>query len=574
MSGRQKVLGSLLVTAFCLASIASSGDPSPADKAVLCAAQPHGAGGLPLTLAQWAEGARVFGGLGDFHRGITTTSPEAQGYFDQGMRLLWAFNHDEATRSFAKAAQLDPQCAMCYWGVSLTVGPNYNLPMMAEPRAAVAWEALQHAEQHAGGTTPVEQALIGALAKRYRGPQPLDPSNEGPVLVAYAQAMKTVAEHFPDDADVQTMTAEAMMNINAWKLWTLDGAPAPGTDEIVVILEAVLTKDPRHPGANHYYIHAVEASPDPGKAVPSAERLPGMMPAAGHLEHMPAHIMQRVGRYESAAEANRKGIAADLAYFAMTRPLDYYVMYTAHNYQFLAFSAAMEGRQAETMEAVHKSRALVSDDMLLTMPGTDWYVAELYAAMVRFGMWDEILAEPAPNPNLTGLPGAYLYAKTTALAAKGKVDAAKAELASLEKLAADATHDDSAGLNRVKDVLAVAVLAAKARIALAENKNGEALGLLREAVAKEDQLAYSEPADWFFPNRHLLGAVLLKSGNAADAEAVYRDDLGHHPNNGWSLYGLARSLEMQSRTAEARTTQQQFDAAWKNADVKLAASAF
>ena len=250
----------------------------------------------------------------------------------------------------------------------------------------------------------------------------------------------------------------------------------------------------------------MEASPTPGKAVPSAERLPGMMPAAGHLEHMPAHIMQRVGRYEDAAEANRKGVAADLAYFAATKPLDYYVMYTAHNYQFLAFSAAMEGRQAETMEAVRQSRALVPDEMLMMMPGTDWYTAELYAAMVRFGLWDEILAEPSPNPKLTGLTGAYLYAKAAALAAKGRVDEAKAELASLEKLTEDAAHDDSAGLNRLKDVLAVAVLAAKARIALAENKADAAISILREAVAREDKLAYSEPADWFFPNRHLLGS--------------------------------------------------------------------
>ena len=571
MSRVQKVFGSALVAAFCLASIDSSGDAPPADKPLLCATQPHGAGGLPLTLAQWSEGARMFDGLGNFHRLVSTNSPAAQAYFDQGMRFLWAFNHDEATRSFAKAAELDPQCAMCYWGVALTVGPNYNLPMMAEPRAAVAWEALQHAAQHAGRTTPVEQALIAALAQRYQGPGPLDPSNEGPVLSAYAQAMKTVAERFPADFDVQTLTAEAMMNIHAWKLWTLDGAPALGTEEIVALLESVLAKDPRHPGANHYYIHAVEASPDPGKAVPAAERLPGMLPAAGHLEHMPAHIMQRVGRYEDAAEANRKGVAADLAYFAMTKPLDYYVMYTAHNYQFLAFSAAMEGRQAETIEAARQSRALVSDDMLLTMPGADWAVAELYAAMVRFGMWDEILAEPAPNPKLTGLTVAHLYAKATALAVKGRIDEARAPLAELEKLA---VVNHNAGLNQLKDVLAVAVLTVKARIALAEGRDDEATGILREAVAKEDQLAYDEPADWFFPARHILGAVLIRAGRGADAEAVYRDDLSRHPNNGWALYGLAQALHMEGRSADALAAQQRFDTAWKNADITLSASAF
>jgi tetratricopeptide (TPR) repeat protein len=246
-------------------------------------------------------------------------------------------------------------------------------------------------------------------------------------------------------------------------------------------------------------------------------------------------------------------------------------MYTAHNYQFLAFSAAMEGRRAETIEAARQSRALVSDDMLLTMPGADWYVAELYAALVRFGMWDEILAEPVPNPKLVGLTGAYFYATAAALAAKGRVDDAKAQVAELEKVSA---LDGDAGLNRVKDVLAVAVLNAKSRIALAENKGDEAVGLLREAVAKEDGLAYSEPADWFFPTRHLLGAVLIEAGQAKDAEVVYRDDLGRHPNNGWALYGLAQSLKLQGRRADAVEAQQQFDKAWKNADITLSASAF
>jgi tetratricopeptide (TPR) repeat protein len=570
---RQQVLGGALAATFCLAAIGASSQPATVDKPALCAAQPHTAGGVPQSLAQWAEGARFFGQLGGFHRRVSTNSPEAQSYFDQGMRLLWAFNHDEATRSFAKAAELDPQCAMCYWGVALTVGPNYNLPMMAEPRAVVAWEALQKAGQYAANTSPVEQALIGALAQRYQSPQPLDPSNEGPVLAAYAEAMKAVAGRFPDDADVQVLTAEAMMNIHAWKLWTLDGEPAPGTEQVVALLEGVLARDPQHPGANHYYIHAVEASPNPGKAVPAAERLPGMMPAAGHLEHMPAHIMQRVGRYEDAAEANRNGVAADLAYFAMTTPLDYYVMYTSHNYQFLAYSSAMEGRRAETMEAARQSRALVSDDMLLAMPGADWYVAELYAAMVRFGRWDDILAEPAPNPKLSGLTGAYLYAKAMALAAKGRVDEAKIQLAELEKLEAALAAEHNAGLNRLKDVLAVAILAAKARLVVAERKTDDAIAILREAVAKEDRLAYSEPADWFFPVRHVLGAALIEAGRAAEAETIYREDLARNPNNGWALYGLTQSLRAQGRDLDARATQQQFEAAWKNADVKLTASA-
>src|SRR6267154_981907 len=472
-----KILG-LAVFVVWLAACSSSpkppatlASPPPAAPTPTAATAMSSMPAIPASIDDWAKGAHVFEGLGDFHRKIATKSPEAQQYFDQGMRFLWAFNHDESTRSFARATQLDPDCAACYWGVALTVGPNYNLPLMAPPRAQVAFDALAKAQMAATHASPADRALIGALAKRYPNAQPLDPSNSAPILTAYAQAMKAVAVQFPSDLDVQTLYAESMMNLNAWRLWTSEGKAAPGTEEIVATLDSVLKRDPRHPGANHYYVHTLEASPHPEKAVAAAERLRGMMPAAGHLEHMPAHIMQRVGRYEDAAEANRKGVVADLAYFAMTKPPDYYVMYTAHNYQFLAFSAAMEGRQAETIEVARQSRALVSDDMLLTMPGADWYVAELYAAMVRFGMWHEILAEPTPNPKLTGLTVAHLYAKATALAVKGRIDEARAPLAELEKLA---VVNHNAGLNQLKDVLAVAVLTVTARIALAEGRDDEA----------------------------------------------------------------------------------------------------
>ncbi len=539
----------------------------------LCSSQPNSK--VPETLAEWAEGAQLFAGLGSFHRAVTIGSTSAQAYFDQGMRFLWAFNHDEATRSFARGAQEDPHCAICYWGVALTVGPNYNLPMMAEPRAKVAWEALQLAQQNAGSASPVEQALIQALSKRYQGPQPLDPSNEGPVLAAYAEAMKVVAGKFPDDADVQTLTAEAMMNTNAWKLWALDGTPASGTEAIVARLEAVLSKNPDHPGANHYYIHAIEASPHPEKAVPEAERLRGMMPAAGHLEHMPAHIMQRVGRYGDAAEANRRGAAADLAYLTKTKAPDYYpTMYLSHNYQFLAFSTAMQGRKADTIDAARKSSAVVSDDILVTMPGLDWPVSELYTGMVWFGLWDDILAEPAPEPKLHALTGGYLFARAMALAAKGRVPDAQSELAALQKLSDSAGRDDAAGYNTAKDVFAVAILVARARIAAAQGADIEPITLLRQAVAAEDKLAYDEPADWFMPVRHLLGAALLKAGRASEAETIYREDLQRYPNNGWALYGLARSLGAEGRDREAAIAQGQFAEAWKNADITITASAF
>jgi len=529
---------------------------------------------VPQTLGDWARGARLYDGLGDFHRDVTTSSPEAQKFFDQGMRYLWSFNHDESTRSFAKAAELDPHCAMCFWGVALTVGPNYNLPLMAEPRAKVAWAALEQAKQQAPRATAVEQALIAALAKRYDGPRPLDPSNEGPVLTAFADAMAGVAKKFPRDLDVQTLYAESMMNRNPWKLWTPDGKPAPGTRVILTTLESVLARDPRHPGANHYYIHSVEASPNPGRGVAAAERLRGMMPAAGHLEHMPAHIFQRVGRYAEAAEANRKGAEADLAYFAKSTPLDYYRVYTAHNYQFLAYSAAMEGRRADAVHAAKQSRKVVSDEMLAMMPGMDWPLSEAYTARLRFGMWDDLLAEPPPDAKLKALTGGYLYARATALAAKGRLEEAQRVLADLERLAAELPPDAAAGFNSAKDVFAVAIPIVQARIASAENHSTRAIGLLRQAVANEDKLAYDEPSDWFFPVRHVLGAELLKAGKAKEAEAVYRADLKRNPKNGWALYGLTEALRAQKKTAEAAKVEHQFREAWKNADVKLVASAF
>jgi tetratricopeptide (TPR) repeat protein len=530
--------------------------------------------GPPQTLVDWAAGAQLFDGLGDFHRRVTTTSPEAQQYVDQGMRYLWAFNHDESTRSFAKAAQLDPACAMCYWGVALTVGPNYNVPFMAEPRAKAAWEAVQLAQQTGTHTTPVEQALVGAVSKRYNGPQPLDPSNEGPVLKAYAEAMKGVAKQFPDDLDVQTLYAEAMMNLNPWKLWTSEGKPAPGTEELVATLEAVMKQNPDHPGANHYYIHAMEASPHPEKALACAERLRGMMPAAGHLQHMPAHIMQRVGRYEDAAEANREGAAADATYYTKAKPLDYYAMYTGHNYQFLAFSTAMEGRKAETLEAVRKSRETISDEMLLAMPGFDWLIAERYAAMVRFGLWGDMLAEPEPNAKLPGLTGGYLFGKAVALAAKNRVDDAKATVAQLERLSMNTPASYAAGFNTARDMFTIGILVANARIADAVGKSDDALTLLRDAITKEDQAAYDEPSDWFLPVRHIFGAELLKAGKAEEAEAVYRKDLELHPNNGWALYGLVKALKDQNKDSDASQVEKRFQQAWSRADVTLTASAY
>ncbi|HET9638382.1 MAG TPA: hypothetical protein VFP12_04170 [Allosphingosinicella sp.] len=523
------------------------------------------------SVADWAKGAQLFDGLGSFHRKVTA-SPEAQAWFDQGMRLVWAFNHDEATRSFAKAAELDPKCASCYWGVALTLGPNYNMPLMAEPRARAGWEALGKAQANAAAATEVEQALIAALAKRFDGPKPLDPSNSAPLLAAYVTAMESVARRFPDDMDVQTMLAEGLMNTNPWKLWTADGRPGPGTPAVLAALRKVLAKDPKHPGANHYWIHAVEASRDPAQAVPSADALVGMMPSAGHLEHMPAHIYQRVGRYEESAEANRKGAAADVAYLKLTPAPDYYPMYLIHNYQFLAYSAAMEGRRAETVKALRDARAAVPDAMLLAMPGLDWSIGYLYDGMARFGLWDEILAEPAPDPKLAGLTIGWLQARASALAAKGRVAEAKAILPELERRIAATPADATQGQNPARPLYEIGALKAKARIALAEGQRGAARMALREAVTKEDKLAYNEPSDEFFPVRHLLGASLLDAGRPAEAEAVYREDLRRNPSNGWALHGLVRALEAQRKKSNAEKAQ--FKEAWRHSDTELTASAF
>jgi tetratricopeptide (TPR) repeat protein len=529
---------------------------------------------FPQTIDDWARGAVLFDGLGLYHRPITTRSAEAQAFFDQGMRWMYGFNHDEAARSFARATQFDPQCALCFWGLALTLGPNYNMPTMAEPRARVAWEALGKAQLAAPGATPAERALIEALSHRYVGPNALDPGNEMPQLTAYSAAMRTVMQHFPDDPDVATLFAESAMNLNAWKLWDKDGKPAPGTLEIVATLEHVLARHPDHPGANHYYIHAVEASPHPERAVVSADRLKAMAPAAGHLVHMPSHIFQRVGRYEEAAKANRLGAAADVAYSDRVRPIDYYPMYLAHNYQFLAFAAAMEGRRAETIAALRSARGAISDDALVGMPGVDWYIAFLYLGMVRFGMWDDILAEPAPDHRLLALNVGYLGARTMALAARGRIEEARASELALDQLVSTAPPDAQAGLNSARDIFAIVEIVAQARIAAAIGDRAGNVALLTQAVAAEDRLSYDEPADNFFPTRHLLGAALLDAGDPVRAEAVYREDLRRNPANGWALVGLSSALAALHRRPQAEAARRDAATAWTHADIPLGRSAF
>lgn len=558
-----------ILASFAVACITFSFGAAPAE-----AQDSHAPPGPPESLSGWAKGARLYNGLGTFHRKITTRSPLAQRYFDQGMRFVWAFNHDEATRSFAKAAEIDPSCGSCFWGVALTLGPNYNMPMMNSARARVGWEAVQKARADAPHARPIERALIDAVAKRYSGAAQVDPSNSSPLLSAYASAMRAVAARYRNDLDVQTMYAEALMNKAPWRLWNGDGTPAAGTTEIVNILRGVLTRDPRHPGANHYYIHAIEASQHPEAALPSAVALRGMMPAAGHLDHMPAHIMQRVGRYDEAAEANRKGAAADLAYLKATAPPDYYPMYLIHNFQFLANSAGMEGRRAETINALRTARQNMPDAMLLAMPGFDWSAGFLYDGLVKFGMWDEMLSEPAPNPKLPGATISYLQARATALAAKGRVADSEATLAQSRKLIDAVPADATQGNNNARQLYEIGQLKARARLVSAQGHHDKAIRDLTEAAAAEDKLLYNEPSDMLYPVRPLLGAELLAANKGAEAEAVFRDDLKRHPHNGWSLRGLSRALATQKRNAEAATADREFHKSWSNADVQLASSMF
>jgi tetratricopeptide (TPR) repeat protein len=525
------------------------------------------AGPPALTIDELARGASILANLGEYHRTITTTSADAQAYFDQGLRLIYGFNHDEAARSFARATQLDPKCASCYWGLALVLGPNYNVPMLPD-RFPAAWAAVQQAQANAAAATPVEQALIAALARRYPGAEPKDPMAMAPFNQAYADAMGAVAKDFADDLDVQVLRAEALMDLNPWKLWSADGKPAPGTEQIVAILEGVLAKAPRHPGANHYYIHAIEASAHPEKAVASAERLAALIPGGGHIVHMPAHIYQRVGRYADASAANRKAIDVDLGYMGHAPSWGYYGMYLVHNYGFLSFSASMEGRSAESIAAAEASAKNFPPVMLEMMPGMDFFISEPVLARVRFGKWEEILASPRPDAKYPVLTAIWLHAHGVASAATGKVEDAARDLAELRALAARIPPEATTSTNSITDVAAVASAVLAAAIA---QKQGapDTDALWAAAVAAEDKLAYSEPNDWFIPVRHYQGASLLAGKKYKEAEAVYRADLAHNPGNGWGLFGLAQALRGEKKTAEAARIEAQQKKAWSRADVTL-----
>ena len=505
----------------------------------------------------------LYPGLGPVHHPVTTTSPLAQRYFDQGLAFTYGFNHDEAERSFEQAAQIDPKMAIAYWGVALVLGPNYNLP--GDPaRAKKAYDAITRARTLKSGASPEERALIDAVAQRYGA------NGEGSTArdQAYANAMRTVAHKYPDDLDVQTLFAESLMDLHPWRLWSIDGKPGPDTIEIVTTLETVLKKDPNNIGANHYYIHAVEASPDPARAMASADRLGALAPGAGHLVHMPSHIYIRTGRFHEAAETNANAIKADQAFFAKSKEDGVYpLMYYTHNVHFLCYAQMIEGRQRDALASARLLETKVPLDAVRAMPMAEFLVPLPYLVDTRFGLWDTILKEPAPPKDLPFTSAMWHYARSLAFSAKGNRAQAASEQKQLETITAAISPDRPLGTsNRAKDVAQVAVAVLAGELAAARGDHKDAAAKLTGAVRMQDALVYEEPPIWYFPVRESLGAQLLAMGRTQEAEAVYREDLRINPGNPRSLYGLAQCLSAQGKTAEAAKAREQFRKAWRFAD--------
>ncbi len=509
--------------------------------------------------------------LGDHVFPVTTKSKKAQSFVNQGVNLTYAFNHAEAGRAFREAARLDPSCAMAYWGQALVLGGNINAAMNPddEPKA---FELAQKAVAMKAKATPREQALIDAVAQRYSGKKEDRAARDQ----AYAAAMRGVHQRFPADLDIATLFAEALMDLRPWGYWAPDGSPNENTTELVKILEAVLAKSEDHPGANHLYIHAVEATNDPERAEPAADRLAELMPGAGHMVHMPGHIYVRVGRYADAATANQKAIAVDEDYISQCRAQGLYPMaYYPHNLHFLWWAASFDGRRELAVAAARKTASQVKDDALAALPLLAGFRVVPYYALTRFGMWDEMLAEPEPTGKNVFLDATWHYARGMALANKGRLEEADAELARVKAALPDPALDSPLfSPNLGRSILSLAPDVLGATLAAKRKDYDAAIAMLDRAVRLEDGLVYTEPAEWNFPPRHLLGAVLLEAGRPREAAVVYWDDLKRYPENGWALFGLAQALKAEGKPAEAAAVEARFKKAWARADVALPASVF
>ena len=517
-------------------------------------------------------GPHLFDTLGALHRPISSKNADAQAWFDQGLRMTYAFNHQAAGQAFAEAVKRDPDCAICWWGQALVLGPNINVPMVPEA-AAPAWEAAQKALALRDKASPVEQALIDAVAVRYAQAPPED---RAPLDRAYADAMKAAVEKFPDDADVQVMYAEALMDLMPWAYWTANGQASPETPALIAALETALKLNPDHIGAIHYYIHATEASPDPKRAEAHADRLAALAPGAGHLVHMPAHTYLRLGRYHDAVLTNLKATDADATFLSFCKGSNgvYPLGYVPHNWHFIVAAAGMEGNAAMTLRAAQQTAQRADMTMLETLTMMQQFIVAPLMAQARFGRWDEILAQTSPPADLPYPTAIWHYARGRALAAKGDLDGARKELAAYEAAAADPRNEANVlwGINYAPAVLKVGAPFLAGEIAAAAGDHAAAIKSLTEAVAAEDALNYNEPADWLLPTRHSLGVALLGAGKAKDAEAVYRKDLELHPENGWALRGLQLALAAQGKDTEADDVGKRFDAAWQYADLKIDSS--
>jgi tetratricopeptide (TPR) repeat protein len=534
--------------------------------AVLClgvvgAAQEH-------AMAAHSHPVTLVTGLGDLHHPVSTSNAQAQQFFDQGLRFIYAFNHDEATRSFQKAAELDPKLAMAYWGIAEAVGPNYNDPA-SEDRFKQAHEAIQKAVDLGSSASPSERAYIAAMAMRF----PADPKSDlRKAAEQYRDAMREVMKTYPDDLDAATLFAESGMGLHPWGLWHQDGTPQEGTEEIVATLESVMKRDPNHLGAIHYYIHAVEASNSPERALAGANRLAALAPAAGHIVHMPAHVYIRTGDYAAAIKVNEDAAAVDRAYIKSSGAQGIYpMMYYSHNLHFIAMCSAMNGDYAEAKKAADMLAAHVGP-AVKDMPPLEGFMTIPMAVDVRFHKWDHILAAKAPAPEMKTATVFWHFARGMALAGKGKTNEAEAEY----KVVSDAEKATPPDVifampinNKAKDIMKIAENVLGAQIALARKDSAAAVSMLREAVATQDSLKYGEPPDWFFPVRESLGGVLMMSGDAKGAERVFRDDLDKNPRNPRSLFGLHQALKAQDRSYDAGFVEKQFHTSWKGGEGQL-----
>jgi tetratricopeptide (TPR) repeat protein len=524
-------------------------------------AQDHSAHGQarPVTLVS---------GLGNQHHPVSTKTAEAQKFFDQGLRYIYAFNHDEAARSFAHAAELDSKLAMAYWGIAEAVGPNYNDPA-SDDRFKQAHEAIQKALDLSANASPSEQAYIQAMTKRF----PADASaDRRKAAEDYHEAMREVMKRFPDDLDAATLFAESGMNLHPWGLWHPDGTPEVGTEEIVATLESVIRRDPNHMGAVHYYIHSVEASPNPERALAGANKLASLAPGAGHIVHMPAHVYIRTGDYEAAVKTNQEAAAVDRAYIEASGAQGIYpMMYYSHNLHFIAMCASMNGNYAEARKNADLLAAHVGPHVK-EMPPIEGFMTIPMAVELRFHHWNQILAMPQPDPAMKTTTVFWHFARGMALASTGKLGDADSEY----KIVSDAERNTPPDVvfampvnNKAKDIMKVAENVLGAQIALTKKDNAAAISMFREAVAIQDSLKYGEPPDWFFPVRESLGATLLMSGDAVGAEKVFREDLDRNPRNPRSLFGLQQALKTQGRDYDAGFVQDQFRNSWKGENAAL-----